>query len=500
MIKYIVLLLATYSCVRSFPLEITKICSKVEANRNFLYVVDIVNRGNGMNDLHIACQLEKCVYIVCSQQPEYKIRPRKGLYKLKWSKKLTTNGRMRLLFVMGGVRKKESPIIRVSVMQGGKIVQCTTKNAVMKRDVWKKYLVQLSGDTLRLFNSYLAWYSLLMEENSPKLASIGDELSFSVRLHYDGSKIDNVVLDYTINPKFEYLEASQKPNKVKKNRLVWKWRTLENSVSITIKLKVKEKGLLYNSANLNCLQCSAQKIVSITKVNQSKKYFLRIKGSRTVYAGKRCRMKVFIHNTKDTALRNLRVVISLTNHFSIISRSDSPTISDSKIEWKISYLAAHDQRKFEFTLVFKLDGPSFALGKLMKGGLLLKEDAMLINCLASSALLLEVIEDVEPISVGEETQYLIRVTNCFSTDFKLIITAELPDGLIPIEVKGSTQGYIVKNKYIYFEAHPRLNVAQKIQFVIKVRATKTGDMRLRVSLFSKDLNDYVIEEENTYVY
>ncbi|WP_372367734.1 hypothetical protein [Candidatus Uabimicrobium sp. HlEnr_7] len=507
MIKYIIVLLFL-TCIQGSPLKITKVCSEVNENKNFLYVVDVVNYSEERSNLRIECWLENCSYIICSEEPESQNSEDNWYRKpdtLQWSrKKITTGESIRLLFVIDGLRNKVFPSIHFTITQNNEIVQCSTKNTTMQANDLENYLVELPYSTRRLFRNYLTWHSLLIKECAPKKADLEEEILCKVHLRHSGNEINDVVLHYNIDSGYKYLGTSLKPRKKRNNQLTWKWKTLKRDIFLTIKLKVKKRGILCNNISVKCFECPTQKAVSIVRVDRRKfnKYSLSIEGPKNCYISRRFMVNVIVNNQENTVLQNFQVICSTTKDFIIISGSHSPKISGSKIKWHIDYLAGYDQVSFTFSVVVKKHKSFFVEGKLMKRDLLLAENIAWVNCRGFSSLLLEVIDTVDPLLVveEEETSYVIEVTNCFHTDYQLIITAVFPDGLIPLEVTGDTIGHIVENRYVYFEAYPKLHMKEKIRFIVKAKGVKRGDMRLKVYLFSRDLVSPIIEEESTHAY
>ena len=75
------------------------------------------------------------------------------------------------------------------------------------------------------------------------------------------------------------------------------------------------------------------------------------------------------------------------------------------------------------------------------------------------ALLLEVIDTEDPLLIGEETTYIIQVTNQgTATDTNVVLDVQLPAELKLLSAAGDTQGTITGNT-VNFAAYPALQLS-----------------------------------------
>ena len=99
------------------------------------------------------------------------------------------------------------------------------------------------------------------------------------------------------------------------------------------------------------------------------------------------------------------------------------------------------------------------------------------------ALLLEVIDSHDPLLVGEETTYVIQVTNQGTApDTNIDMKAVVPAGLELVsahDTKGSISGNTVT-----FAPYPVLEAKEVIQFRVIAKANATGDKRFKAYMTS----------------
>jgi uncharacterized repeat protein (TIGR01451 family) len=116
------------------------------------------------------------------------------------------------------------------------------------------------------------------------------------------------------------------------------------------------------------------------------------------------------------------------------------------------------------------------------------------------ALLIEVIDTEDPLMVGEQTTYIIQITNQgTAADTNILLEAALPDNLRAVSTSGATRGTINGNR-IRFASYANLQAKEIIQFQVTAQATSEGDARFRARVSSDLLQTPVPEEESTQVY
>jgi uncharacterized repeat protein (TIGR01451 family) len=117
-----------------------------------------------------------------------------------------------------------------------------------------------------------------------------------------------------------------------------------------------------------------------------------------------------------------------------------------------------------------------------------------------AALRLEVADLEDPVEVGGELIYEIRVFNqgsCPCTGIR--ITCDVPIGLTAVEANGASAGRIQGNK-VTFESLAKLATKADAVFRVKVRGDQPGDYRFKVQMNCEQLSLPVNKEESSRVY
>ncbi len=118
-----------------------------------------------------------------------------------------------------------------------------------------------------------------------------------------------------------------------------------------------------------------------------------------------------------------------------------------------------------------------------------------------AALLFQAADEVDPIQVGEETSYEIRVVNQgtkAATGLMLAVVA--PPEMQPVAAEGPTAHTVDAQNRVLFQPLARLAPKADTTYRVRVRGLQPGDLRVRVQLMADEMHTPVTKEESTRVY
>jgi uncharacterized repeat protein (TIGR01451 family) len=116
-----------------------------------------------------------------------------------------------------------------------------------------------------------------------------------------------------------------------------------------------------------------------------------------------------------------------------------------------------------------------------------------------SALLVELVDTEDPIEVGSETCYEVRVTNTGTkpeTDIRL--SATVPDQMEFRDVQGGRCR--AEGRLLVFDPVDKLGPKEEAVFKIRVRAVRPGTVRFKIQVISASVTEPVIKMEATRIY
>ncbi|MFW5874021.1 MAG: DUF7507 domain-containing protein [Verrucomicrobiota bacterium] len=222
-------------------------------------------------------------------------------------------------------------------------------------------------------------------------------------------------------------------------------------------------------------------------------------GTEMQFVGKKASYDITVTNTGDVALSDVVVTDTVPAQNRLLS-AQGAQIDGNTATWTTD-LDAGESKSFELevlgleegTYCNEVSASSAAYG-------LSGDDEACTEWRGYPALLIEVIDTEDPLLVGEDTTYVIQITNQGTApDTNVKLDVALPENLEVVSAAGATQGRI-SGRDVSFEAYPTLNAKEIIEFRVVAKAVAEGDARFKAEMESDLLKTPVPEEEATQVY
>jgi uncharacterized repeat protein (TIGR01451 family) len=246
------------------------------------------------------------------------------------------------------------------------------------------------------------------------------------------------------------------------------------------------------------LQVTATATVQVTEALLA----LRQTGPQRRFLNRPADYQIEVVNPGTAATNNVRITNVLPEGLEFVSASDGGMHEPAahRVTWKVPSLAGGQKQTFTLKVMAKGAGDLVCRTTAQADrGLEAKAESQ-IHIEGIPALLLEVASLDNPIEVGAETTYEIRVVNQgtgASNDVHIVAT--LPDGMDARDASGPT-GHRLDGKVVTFEPLAKLAPRSDVIFRVKVAGRQAGDMRVKVQLSSEELKQPITEEESTRVY
>ncbi|MEO0964956.1 MAG: hypothetical protein AAFY08_07535 [Planctomycetota bacterium] len=223
-------------------------------------------------------------------------------------------------------------------------------------------------------------------------------------------------------------------------------------------------------------------------------------GPAEMFVGRTIDYTIGIMNTGNGEARDTVVVDTLPANATLVSASDGGVVNGQTITWNVGTLAPGAER--EFTVEVRPTDKGEYVNSVMARAYCAEtvDDSITTDVKGIPAVLLEVVDAIDPVEVGTNTTYVITVTNqgsAIDRDIDLKVTledgAEFVSGTGPTEITG--EGMVVDLLPL-----DSLQPKQKATWQIVVKATNTGDKRFRVEMDTAQLTRPVFETEATNFY
>jgi uncharacterized repeat protein (TIGR01451 family) len=229
---------------------------------------------------------------------------------------------------------------------------------------------------------------------------------------------------------------------------------------------------------------------------------LAVTGPKMRYEGKKGAYTLKVTNPGDAPASNVFITKTLPSGFKFQS-ADSGGLHDSAtrtVKWFVGELGAGESREVKIELLAIAQG-EFNHKVIVHASRGMKAEQEFKSVVEGiSAISMELVDTEDPVEVGYDTSYEIRIANTGTkpeADVKLVCT--LPPQLKMKSVSGPLQYEVVGNE-IVFKSLPRL--APRADVVVKITATAMakGDVRFRASLTTESIIEPVTKVEVTKVY
>jgi uncharacterized repeat protein (TIGR01451 family) len=222
-------------------------------------------------------------------------------------------------------------------------------------------------------------------------------------------------------------------------------------------------------------------------------------GTPMQFVGKKASYQIVVENTGDMALSDVVVTDTVPAQNKLLT-APGAQVEGNTATWTTS-LAAGESKSFDVTVKGLEEGTycNQVSASSAAYGLSGSDDAC-TEWRGYPALLIEVIDTEDPLLVGEETTYVIQITNQgTAADTNVTLDVQLPSELAIVSAAGDTPGTISGND-VKFAPYAVLNAKEIIQFRVVAKAVSIGDARFRAQMNSELLQTPVPEEEATQVY
>ncbi|HEV3085469.1 MAG TPA: hypothetical protein VGY66_37295 [Gemmataceae bacterium] len=253
------------------------------------------------------------------------------------------------------------------------------------------------------------------------------------------------------------------------------------------------------SADNNLLaQASAKVDVILPKLD------IIAKGPKLRYLDRHAVYTFNVSNPGSAPASNVTVSDVIPDGFKFVSASDGGRhdFATRTVSWFIGDLTPGQSREVSMEAVAIATGMQKHVATVVATRGLKNDTEVQTRVEGLSALLMELVDLDDPVEVGADTAYEIRVTNTGTkTETNLQLICTIPEKMEFRGAKGAADcRFRVQDKEIVFEALPKLAPRADAIYRVNVRGVAPGDLRFRARITADGLTEPVLKEESTKVY
>jgi uncharacterized repeat protein (TIGR01451 family) len=335
--------------------------------------------------------------------------------------------------------------------------------------------------------------AIMVTKTGPAKAVVGQDLVYTVVVKNSGSAVAAGVELVDTLPDGLALASGEKTFTTRVGDLA-----PGAARQVQVPVKATKRGQFCNNVVARSANTAEAKAEACTTVTQP---LLKVEktGAKEQFCGKTADYEIVVTNPGDEAVQDV-VVSDTAPAGTRIVAAPSATLGPGTATWRIPKLDGGSKATLRMTLTSAMPGTLCNHVAVQTAeGLTASAEACTV-WKGMPAILLQLRDDPDPLLVGDQTTYFIRVTNQGTADDGNIkVVVNFGKEIDPVSAAGATAGS-VSGKTVTFAPVAKLAPKQFVEWTVVGKAVATGDHRTKISLTSDVLEAPVAQEESTHVY
>lgn len=227
-----------------------------------------------------------------------------------------------------------------------------------------------------------------------------------------------------------------------------------------------------------------------------------IDGPSLRYIGRRATYTIQVQNDGSVATDSVRVMHKVPAGFTFISAADGGQYDEGSrlLTWFVDRLEQGQQQELTATFACDEMGSFTHFVRATSAHGSVSDARFTTNVEGASSLALDIQDLEDPVEIGIETAYEIRVTNEGSAPAKNVeVSCELPAGLTLVNVESQIP-FATEQNQIAFQPIAQLRPGETVTIRVHVQAAAEGNHRFRTRLSSESIDEPIVGDELTRFY
>jgi uncharacterized repeat protein (TIGR01451 family) len=387
----------------------------------------------------------------------------------------------KLTWKLGNLARGEAKAIKVTLKadKEGELVDCATVSAMPRVCV----------------STMVGKAQLVLKKTGPDMAQLGQNVTYNVTVQNTGNTLARGVVVTDPVPEGFSSATGQKELSFNVGEL-----PAGGSKVLQVTLRADKRGKICNKALAVSSNAGKAESEVCTTVVQGGVKIAKSTKDKELFVNRAATYDIVVSNTGDIDLTGV-VVTDTAAPETVIAAAEGATVTGNTATWNLSTLKAGEKKSLTVKILSKVPGRFCDTASVATAQGLRDSAQDCSDWKGVTGVLLEMVDDPDPIQVGETSKYTVRVTNQGSTmdivDLNIVTTLPPELDVVPGTV---SDGGIVAGKTITWPAVPR--VAPKA-FVVRTyvaKAVKAGDARSKVAITTSMRKEPIDKFESTTVY
>jgi uncharacterized repeat protein (TIGR01451 family) len=230
---------------------------------------------------------------------------------------------------------------------------------------------------------------------------------------------------------------------------------------------------------------------------------LKKTGPDKLNVGDIAEFQIEVTNTGAVAATQLKVVDHYDPSLEPTSATVGHGMTGADLVWEVAELAPGKSIRFRVNCRCIEQAPKSCNRATVTSqeGARAEDDACLVITPPVGGVSVTVAERADPLAVGEETSYEIRVTNhTQAIQRQLAVVATVPAGMVPRHIRTKGPGaskFTIEGQVVRFEPVAELAPGGRLDYSVQVRAQQAGKARCQVQVTAQSLKTPITAEEST---
>lgn len=334
---------------------------------------------------------------------------------------------------------------------------------------------------------------LAIVKSGPEVAQVGDAVTYNIVVSNKGSALARQVVVTDAIPDGLSHSSGQRQLSFEVGDLA-----PNQAKTIPVTLRADKRGKVCNdaiAASSNAGKVTGQ---ACTTIVQPGLKIAKSTNDKELLINRAAAYSIVVSNTGDVPLTSV-VVTDTAAPETAIAAAPGGVASGNIATWNVGELKPGEQKELSVKVISKVPG-RFCNTASVTTAQGLKESAQACSqWIGVTGVLVEVVDDPDPIQVGETTTFTLRVTNQgASRDIEdLKVKSVFQDQVDPTTASG---GATVSGKTVTWPTVARLAPKQSVTFTVIGKAIKAGDHRMETQVTTGGRTQPIVELESTTVY
>lgn len=292
------------------------------------------------------------------------------------------------------------------------------------------------------------------------------------------------------------------------------WKTADNRVSLllnagdlppggsrefTYRISAAETGIYTNLAQADCAEGVTAAATAVTAIG-APVLALDCSAPGKMVAGRAFPVCLTLRNTGDAPEAKTIVTLPIPGDATLTSTTEGGVAADGRITWEIGPLAAGASRQLCASFAKIPLGPLKFAATAAPSCAKPAQTECETKIVGVPALLLEVVDKEDPVQVGENVTYEIRVMNQgFGQLTHIQVVCRRPASQEFVSSTGPSPAR-VQDDVITMEMLPTLEPKATVTWQVIMKAVKEDDARFKVELSADQYEKPIHEDESTRQY